>query len=594
MAGRLSVYAHMNPRATLNGPPPYKKNLFFAFIAVRSQLLARGTMRIRRSGSSVIRASNVGDSYLDMWKRAKDQERKTNEFGSIVQNSPVSGNDDVVDSEESPEALERKIQQFNKLQEIPKEERDRVQRMQVIDRASAAIAAARALLKESPPLLKADSSVDSVSSEVDLSKTGNNGATESIHLQGLHDGNLSVRQSENFGAGTPGPDFWTWTPPPLDSSRNSEDVGTLKAARKSASNPSPTSSVMEKERSIDYLSIPFESTFPESNHNPPLPPLQSLIEVEKMDVTDTNLEMPSLGGEQELGVLFPTHAAEAAHALEEVNEASPQGVNPDGSRWWKETGTEQRADGVVCRWTLKRGVSADESVEWEEKFWEATGHFEYKELGSEKSGRDSAGNVWREFWKESMWQDPTSGLVHMEKTADKWGKNGNGTEWQEKWWEHYDASGQTEKWAHKWCSIDPNTPLEPGHAHVWHERWGENYDGQGGSMKYTDKWAECSEGDGWSKWGDKWDEHFDPNGHGVKQGEKWWEGKHGDRWNRTWGEGHNGSGWIHKYGKSSSGEHWDTHVQQETWYERYPHFGFEHCLENSVQLREVRKLPETS
>lgn len=61
----------------------------------------------------------------------------------------------------------------------------------------------------------------------------------------------------------------------------------------------------------------------------------------------------------------------------------------------------------------------------------------------------------------------------MEKTADKWGKNGIGSEWQEKWWEHYDASGQADKWAHKWCCIDPNTPVEPGHAHVWHERYQE-------------------------------------------------------------------------------------------------------------------------
>lgn len=120
-------------------------------------------------------------------------------------------------------------------------------------------------------------------------------------------------------------------------------------------------------------------------------------------------------------------------------------------------------------------------------------------------------------------------------------------------------------------------------------RWGEKYDGKGGSIKYTDKWAERFEGDGWSKWGDKWDENFDLNGHGVKQGETWWAGKHGERWNRTWGEGHNGSGWVHKYGKSSNGEHWDTHVNEETWYERFPHYGFYYCFENSVQLREVKR-----
>ena len=115
----------------------------------------------------------------------------------------------------------------------------------------------------------------------------------------------------------------------------------------------------------------------------------------------------------------------------------------------------------------------------------------------------------------------------------------------------------------------------------------------GGSVKYTDKWAERCEGDAWVKWGDKWDEHFDLNGHGVKQGETWWEGKDGGQWNRTWGEQHNGSGWVHKYGRSSSGEHWDTHAQEDTWYERYPHYGFMHCFENSVQLREVKRPSET-
>lgn len=62
------------------------------------------------------------------------------------------------------------------------------------------------------------------------------------------------------------------------------------------------------------------------------------------------------------------------------------------------------------------------------------------------------------------------GCLHIEKTADKWGKNGKGDEWQEKWFEHYGA-GQAEKWAHKWCSIDPSTQIEAGHAHVWHERY---------------------------------------------------------------------------------------------------------------------------
>jgi hypothetical protein len=53
---------------------------------------------------------------------------------------------------------------------------------------------------------------------------------------------------------------------------------------------------------------------------------------------------------------------------------------------------------------LIRGVSADKALEWQEKFWEASDEFGYKELGSEKSGRDANRNVWREFWRESMRQ----------------------------------------------------------------------------------------------------------------------------------------------------------------------------------------------
>ncbi|KAE8658751.1 acylamino-acid-releasing enzyme-like isoform X1 [Hibiscus syriacus] len=314
-------------------------------------------------------------------------------------------------------------------------------------------------------------------------------------------------------------------------------------ARQTSELPISSPPVLEKDRSLGFLPIPFERKAYETSHN--LPPFQSLVE-------------------------FSAHAAEAADAIHKARELSPQGINQDGTTWWMETGVEQRPDGVICRWTMIRGVSVDQAVDWQEKYWEASDEFGYKELGSEKAGRDVFGNVWSEKWRESMLQE--NGLAHLEKTADKWGKNAEGAEWQEKWWEHYDASGKSEKWADKWCSIVPNTPLEAGHAHVWHERWGEQYDGYGGSVKYTDKWAERCEGDG----------------------ETGWQGKHGDRWNRTWGEQHNGSGWVHKYGKSSSGEHWDTHVEQETWYERFPHYGFYHCFDNSVQLWEVKKPSEMS
>lgn len=121
-------------------------------------------------------------------------------------------------------------------------------------------------------------------------------------------------------------------------------------------------------------------------------------------VTRTASDMTTAAEENNLDVLFSSHAAEAAEVLGKSKKASSQGVNPDGSKWWRETGTEQKPDGVICKWTLTRGVSADETVEWEDKFWEAADQFDYKELGSEKSGRDADGNVWREYWKESMWQ----------------------------------------------------------------------------------------------------------------------------------------------------------------------------------------------
>nr|GFC99390.1 hypothetical protein CTI12_AA088340 [Tanacetum cinerariifolium] len=142
----------------------------------------------------------------------------------------------------------------------------------------------------------------------------------------------------------------------------------------------------------------------ETKHNPPLPPLQSLMEVGKQDVSGSTLETPELKEEHQVDNVFSMNAEDAINALADVNQVSSQGTKPEGSMWWKETGTEVRPDGVVCRWTLTRGVSADKSVEWEDKYWEASDEFGYKELGSEKSGRDAFGNVWREFWKESMSQ----------------------------------------------------------------------------------------------------------------------------------------------------------------------------------------------
>lgn len=207
---------------------------------------------------------------------------------------------------------------------------------------------------------------------------------------------LHLSGSGSTGIGTPGPDFWSWIPPTDNDSNPDFRADSASSSRKASTSPSQrVIPVIVLEPSLSHLSLPFES-----NHSPPLPPFQSLMEVEKQDVSGSVLENP----QHEVETLFSTNAEDAAHALAEVEPLSSTGTKPEGSMWWKETGTEVRSDGVVCRWTLTRGVSPDKSIEWEEKYWEAANELGYRELGSEKSGRDASGNVWREFWKESMSQ----------------------------------------------------------------------------------------------------------------------------------------------------------------------------------------------
>uniref|UniRef100_A0A453I145 Uncharacterized protein n=1 Tax=Aegilops tauschii subsp. strangulata TaxID=200361 RepID=A0A453I145_AEGTS len=85
-----------------------------------------------------------GPSYLDMWKKAVDRERRSAELAYRLQASPPPA--------EAPHQadVERRTARFEEMLRVPREERDRVQRTQVIDRAAAALAAARAVLKEPP------------------------------------------------------------------------------------------------------------------------------------------------------------------------------------------------------------------------------------------------------------------------------------------------------------------------------------------------------------------------------------------------------------------------------------------------------------
>lgn len=260
---------------------------------------------------------------------------------------------------------------------------------------------------------------------------------------------------------------------------------------------------------------------------------------------------------------------------ENVNES---GTNEDGSTWYRENGEELGENGYRCRWTRMGGQSHDGSSQWKETWWEKSDWTGYKELGVEKSGRNSEGDSWWETWQENLHQDEWSNIARIERSAQKQAKSGTeNAGWYEKWWEKYDAKGWTEKGAHKYGRLNEQS---------WWEKWGENYDGRGSVLKWTDKWAETELG---TKWGDKWEERFF-KGIGSRHGETWHVSPSSERWSRTWGEEHFGNGKVHKYGNSTTGESWDIVVDEDTYYEAEPHYGWADVVGDSNQLLSIEHL----
>lgn len=259
---------------------------------------------------------------------------------------------------------------------------------------------------------------------------------------------------------------------------------------------------------------------------------------------------------------------------------SESALNEDGSTWYRESGEDLGENGYRCRWNVMGGRNAEGSSEWKETWWEKSDWSGYKELGAEKSGRNAQGDSWWETWQEVFEQDELSGLARIEKSAQKQAKSRRDGMWSEKWWEKYNAKGWTEKGAYKTGRHDDQS---------WWEKWGEQFDGRGAVVKWTDKWAEK---DNATKWGDKWEERFS-GGVGTRRGETWNVAPSETRWSRTWGEEHFGDGKVHKYGKSSSGELWDVVVNEPTYYEAEPHFGWADAVANSLQLLsiEIRERP---
>ncbi|XP_057974371.1 protein EARLY STARVATION 1, chloroplastic [Malania oleifera] len=257
---------------------------------------------------------------------------------------------------------------------------------------------------------------------------------------------------------------------------------------------------------------------------------------------------------------------------ENVNES---GTNEDGSTWYRESGEDLGENGYRCRWARMGGQCDDGTSEWKETWWEKSDWTGYKELGVEKSGRNAEGDSWWETWQEVLHQDEWSNIARIERSAQKQAKSGTeNAGWYEKWWEKYDAKGWTEKGAHKYGRLNEQS---------WWEKWGEHYDGRGSVLKWTDKWAETELG---TKWGDKWEEKFFA-GIGSRQGETWHVSPSGERWSRTWGEEHFGNGKVHKYGKSTTGESWDIVVDEETYYEAEPHYGWADVVGDSSQLLSI-------
>lgn len=277
--------------------------------------------------------------------------------------------------------------------------------------------------------------------------------------------------------------------------------------------------------------------------------------------------------------------------LLEADATVNEGTLPDGTRWWRETGEEEAGGGKLCRWTVIRGVSADGSVEWEERTWRTSDAFGYRELGAEKSGRGADGAAWREAWKELYTTEERTGLGIIVRSADKWARAADGSQWQERWHEDYKQDGRTDRTAHKWGKVADGVIPEDGHAARWTERWGESWNGLGAMMKWTDKWYERDEREGGGaprKWGEKWDERFghDGGGGGCRTGEAWSDD--GGAWySRHWGEEHFGNGWVRKYGHSTTGEHWDTTVPMDTWYERFANSPWESTYRKSPELLAV-------
>jgi hypothetical protein len=399
---------------------------------------------------------------------------------------------------------------------------------------------------------------------------------------------------ERSSVSAPGPDFWSWTPPPAPAPGLAPQRAPAPAARPAAEvldRPAPATlpplqSMVEAPSWQEALLAQLRA---------PAPPLQSASATVGATVSATAAAAATPAAAAaaatsaaDVSAALAGAAAALRHAAVGAPGSAPaSGTLADGSRWWSESGTEEQAAGRLCRWTVVRGVSGDGGTEWQEKWWETSDSWNYRELGAEKSGRDASGRVWREAWSEVYDPDRVTGLGHIRRAADKWATAADGASWHEEWREAFWADGRTERDAAKWGAVAPGVIPEDGHAGVWHEKWGERWDARGGAAKWTDKWAERAEREGGGpprRWGDKWTQEF-RNGKGGRWGETWSDDPGGaGAYSRKWSEDHYGDGSVRKWGQSTDGQAWEHVAQEDTWYEGEPNFGWADAHRHSPQL----------
>jgi hypothetical protein len=411
------------------------------------------------------------------------------------------------------------------------------------------------------------------SSAVGEGKSGSKSSTETI----------SKPKAETFN---PGSNFWTWTPPEAPGADKAPGAPTPKLQKQTETRVSAAVAVAERplEQSLQLV-------FQSDMETPSELSLDFESDTEGKSEATAKIETPTVELE------------ETATAVRELGaDGAMEGTLENGSRWWRESGEEELEGGKLCRWTLVRGASADGSVEWEEKWWETSDAFNYRELGAMKSGRDAKGNVWQESWREQITHDTTTGFSnaskHIMREANKWGAQADGAEWHEVWDENYWGDGRVHRTCTKKGAIADGSVPDDGHGNRWTHKWGEEWDGHGGCVKWTDSFADrdVSEDGGTGRaWGEKWEERWGAFAHNGSAGNRsgtTWDDRDGHKFEKMWGEEHWHDGRVHKWGSTTDGsDGWDTWEDSQGWWERAPSFGWDEAVSHSPQLLSVPLRP---